>query len=89
MEGSQPKIQKSQEERPEELIVEIYRQKSEHFRAGLKASQVIMSQKTWRIIRAYHSSLGILEGNLPDYIGEDSIFGLDVMLDGREGIRVK
>ena len=74
--------------RPEELIVEIYRQKTERLEAGLSGSQVIMSMETWRIIKAYHASLGILKGNLPDYINEDAIFGLSVMIDNREGVKV-
>jgi hypothetical protein len=74
--------------RPEELIVEIYRQKTERAVAGLTGTQVIMSLTTWRKIRAYHSSLGVLKGTLPDYINDDSIFGLEVMIDSRDGVRV-
>ncbi|MBN2627154.1 MAG: hypothetical protein JXA95_10850 [Spirochaetales bacterium] len=74
--------------RPEELIVEIYRQKTERTAAGLNGTQVIMSLANWRRIRAYHSSLGILKGSLPDYINDDTIFGLEVMIDNRDGVKV-
>ncbi|MDC7222620.1 MAG: hypothetical protein PQJ60_02700 [Spirochaetales bacterium] len=70
------------------MIAEIYRQKTERQQAGLTGTQVIMSLTTWRIIRAWHLSLGQLKGNLPDYIGEDHVFGLEVMIDNREGVKV-
>lgn len=88
MEGSAQEIPEPKKERPEELIVEIYRQKKERTESGLSPSQVIMSMKTLRFIRNYHSSLGSLENSLPDYIGEDTIFGLEIMIDNREGVKV-
>jgi hypothetical protein len=88
MEECTQAIQETEEVRPEELIVEVYRQKTERTAAGLSATQVVMSQKTWRTIRTYHASLGTLNGNLPDYINKDSLFGLEIMLDNREGVKV-
>jgi hypothetical protein len=88
MERSPQDIQEAESLRPEELIAEIYRQKIERQAAGLSGTQVIMSLTTWRIIRAWHLSLGQLESSLPDYIGEDHIFGLEVMIDNREGVKV-
>ncbi len=88
MEGSQQHVPEADEIRPEELIVEIYRQKTERAEAGLSGTQVIMSMGTWKKIRSYHCSLGILRGSLPDYINRDTIFGLEVMIDDREGVKV-
>ena len=88
MEKSPQSVPEAQEIRPEELIIEVYRQKIERTEAGLSASQVVMSQKTWRQICIYHTSLGKLKGSLPDYINNDSLFGLEVMLDNREGVKV-
>ncbi len=68
--------------RAEELVVEIYRQKSELQARNIKASQVVMSMEAWRHIRAWHCARGVME-KAPhmDYIHEDSIFGLEVLID--------
>ena len=68
--------------RAEELIAEIYRQKTELQSKGVKPKKIILSMEAWRQIRAWHISLGSME-QAPhmDYIGEDTIFGLGILID--------
>ncbi len=75
--------------RPEELVVEIYRQLAAAREQGDRPDQVTLSMKQWRSIRAWHAARGVME-QAPhmDYITEDSIFGLDVMIDGVSAPRV-
>ncbi|MDA3955167.1 hypothetical protein [Oceanispirochaeta sp.] len=75
--------------RAEELVAEIYRQKTELQREGKKPCQVILSMEAWRHIRAWHLARGVME-QAPhmDYIGEDRIFEMDVLIDGVESPRV-
>ena len=75
--------------RAEELVAEIYRQKTELQNRGEKPSQVILSMEAWRHIRAWHLARGVME-QAPhmDYISEDSIFEMEVLIDGVEDPKV-
>lgn len=68
--------------RAEEIIADIYRQKIELQKKGLNPGQVILNMDAWRHIRAWHLARGIME-QAPhmDYITEDSIFEMDVLID--------
>ncbi len=70
------------EPRAEELVVEIYRQLSEAREKGEHPKELILSMDQWRQIRAWHAARGVME-QAPhmDYITEDSIFGLEVLID--------
>jgi acyl-CoA-binding protein len=75
--------------RAEELIAEIYRQKTELQNEGKKPHQVIMSMEAWRHIRAWHLARGVMEQAAHmDYIGEDRIFEMDVLIDGVDSPKV-
>jgi len=77
------------ETRPEELIVNIYRDKLKLQERGRKARRVVMPMALYRKIREYHSSLGEIQGQFGDYITEDEIFGIPVFIDNVEGITVE
>ncbi|MDC7234210.1 MAG: hypothetical protein PQJ58_13330 [Spirochaetales bacterium] len=68
--------------RPEELIAEIYRQKTELQQKGEQPREVILNMESWRHIRAWHLARGVME-KAPhmDYITEDTIFEMDVLID--------
>ncbi len=76
--------------RAEELVAEIYRQKLSLQEAGEKPVQVIMPPEAWEHIRAWHISLGVMD-KAPhmDYISDDSIFGLAVILKSSEILQVE
>ncbi len=68
--------------RAEEIVAEIYRQKLEVQERGGRPERVYMPPEAWEHIRAWHISLGVMD-KAPhmDYIGEQSIFGLEIVLD--------
>ncbi|MBF9017399.1 hypothetical protein [Oceanispirochaeta sp. M2] len=71
--------------RAEELVAEIYRQKIELQKDGANPKQLILNMDAWRHIRAWHLARGIME-KAPhmDYITEDSIFDLEILIDAVE-----
>lgn len=74
--------------RPEEIIVEVYRQKTERQKRGDTPSRVILSGSQWDEIRRYKARLGELPDAALDYLGEDHLFGLEVLIDSVESCRV-
>ena len=75
--------------RPEEIILEIYRQKKRCIEDGLKPEKVVLPMKMHRLIQWYHEILGNIEGPVPDYIQEESIFGLQICIDNDSEISVQ
>ncbi len=68
--------------RAEELVAEIYRQKRELQESGNRPDRVVLSLEAWRHIRAWHLALGVMEESPHrDYIGEDTIFDMTVLID--------
>lgn len=74
--------------RAEEIILDVYKEKLECSRKGNQPRQVVMNMEQYRTVQNYHRQLGTLEGNMPDYISTDSLFGLDILIDNREEISV-
>ena len=74
--------------RPEEIILEIYRQKQQCLEAGIKPVKVVLPIKLHRLIQRYHELLGNIDGPMPDYLQEDSIFGLEICIDNDSKIVV-
>ena len=76
--------------RAEELIAEIYRQKTELQERGETPRQLILSPEAWRHIRAWHLARGVME-KAPhmDYIQDNSVFGLEVFFDTIEDPQVR
>jgi len=68
--------------RAEELVAEIYRQKRALQASGGTPGTVVLSLEAWRHIRAWHLALGVMEQSPHrDYIGEDTIFDMTVLID--------
>lgn len=74
--------------RAEEIILGVYKEKIECRNRGFVPRQVVMNMGQYRSIQNYHRRLGKLEGDMPDYISQDSLFGLDILIDNREEISV-
>ena len=74
--------------RPEEIILEIYRQKKRCLEAGKKPEKVVLSMNHHRLIQWYHELLGSVDGPVPDYLQEDTIFGLEICIDNSSEIMV-
>ncbi len=75
--------------RAEEIIVEVYRQLREGLDSGLSPQKVIMPQVYWNRVEDYRRILGPLEGSAPDYLSEDSLFGLEIWYGKEQEIRVE
>ena len=76
--------------RAEELLAEIYRQKIQLQQQGLTPRELILNMESWRHIRAWHLARGLMEESPHrDYIREDSVFELDVLIDTVEEPRVR
>ncbi|MBN2656965.1 MAG: hypothetical protein JXR86_07885 [Spirochaetales bacterium] len=87
--GKSTKQNGENEVRPEELIVNIYRDKLRLQERGRKPRRVVMPMDLYRKIRNYHAGLGEIQGSFSDYITEDEIFGIPVFIDNIEGISVE
>ncbi|MCF7939733.1 MAG: hypothetical protein K9L68_14140 [Spirochaetales bacterium] len=76
--------------RAEEIIVSIWKQRSDLRNTGTIPDSVILSRDQYRTIREYHVSLGTLENEEMDYLAEDRIFDLDILIDSdsKDGPRV-
>ncbi len=78
------------EPRAEELVAQIYGQKLSLEEKGRTPREVILSMADWRRIRAWHLAMGqITHFPQMDYITEDHIFGLEVLIDQRETLLVR
>ncbi len=67
--------------RPEEVIVNIYRQKAALLQEGKTPSRVILSRAYYDMLQRYHANLGELKDAGNDYITKYTIFGIPVYLD--------
>ena len=77
------------EQRPEEIIAEVYRQVRGIRETGKKPRRIIMSRHSWLRIDDYRRSLGSLSGPLPDYLSEDRLFGIEIWYGTTGEIRVE
>lgn len=75
--------------RPEELIVDIYRQRDELVAAGGSASRVVISLAHYREIQAYHSRLGEIAEGKSDYIDKYRLFDLEICIEDVDWPRVE
>ncbi len=76
-------------QRAEEIIAEVYRQLSAARERGMKPDRVIMLSSSWTFIKEYRRSLGIVDGPMPDYLSDDSLFGLEIWYGNEPEIRVE
>lgn len=74
--------------RAEELIVDIYRQRDEMIRSGLKPDRVIMSRDHYDLIQAYRASLGEMPLGKTDYLDRYRVFDLEICIEEVNGPQV-
>lgn len=75
--------------RAEELILSIYKYKTDLQDKGIQPNRIIMPMDYYRKIKIYHAGLGEIQGKFGDYITEDEIFGLPVYIDQVSEIHVE
>jgi hypothetical protein len=67
--------------RAEELIVEIYRQRSELAGQGQNPGRVVMSAVHYRLIQEYRTRLGELSSQNSDYLDPYRVFDLEICVE--------
>ena len=67
--------------RAEELIVNVFRQKSQLTRGGRHANMVVMSRENYDAIEDYRRKLPPYPPGVPDYLTQHTIFGLPIFID--------
>ena len=80
---------KSEVDRPEELIVDIYRQRDELARSGVTPASVVISIAHYREIQTYHARLGAIAEGKSDYIDRYRLFDLEICIEDIEWPRVQ
>ena len=75
--------------RAEELIVEIYRQRSELAERGLIPERVVLSAAQYKLIQDYRSRLGDLSRRDADYLDLYRVFDLEICIEEIESPRVE
>lgn len=75
--------------RAEEVVAEVYRQLSALREEGRIARRLVICPDLWTRIIEYRKKLGTLESSLPDYLNEDSLFGLEIWYGRKTEVRVE
>ncbi|MDF1566899.1 MAG: hypothetical protein P1P77_02645 [Spirochaetaceae bacterium] len=75
-------------DRPEEVIAEVYRQVKAVRETGREPERIVMSRLEWSMVEDYRRQLGVIQGPVPDYLSEDSLFGLEIWYGDGPGIIV-
>jgi len=75
--------------RAEECVAEVYRQLLEQQKTGSVPVRVIMTMDQYKSLQSWHKSLGAIQGTVPDYISENSLFGLEILIDSEDLLRVE
>jgi hypothetical protein len=78
----------SEWDRPEEVIAEVYRQVKAVRDTGHEPERIVMSRLEWSMVEDYRRKLGVIQGPVPDYLSEDSLFGLEIWYGDGPGIIV-
>lgn len=65
----------------QEIIVTVWKRKSEMLEEGKKPERLILSSDNYRKLRAYKIQLGELPHPEQDYLQKDSLFGIPVFID--------
>lgn len=73
----------------EEIIAEVWRQRSEMIEAGKQPERIILSSGDYRRVQEYHVRLGELPKPDMDYIQKDSLFGIPVFIEEVEAVTVE
>ncbi|MFP4377997.1 MAG: hypothetical protein ACLFP4_13220 [Spirochaetales bacterium] len=82
------KDESKQRERPEQVIVEVYRMLREARARGEQPERVIMDRETYDAIQAYRARLGDAPEGQPDYLEQYAIFGLEIFVEINAGLEV-
>ncbi|HKJ86529.1 MAG TPA: hypothetical protein VKA06_10660 [Spirochaetia bacterium] len=77
------------EPRAEELILDVYRQRSEALTAGRPVSRVIMSRRHYELIQSYRARLGEMAEGGVDYLDRYRLFDLDICVEREAEISVE
>ncbi len=75
--------------RAEELIIEIYRQRSQLVAAGQEPVRVVMCADHYKLIQAYRDRLGELARSAVDYLDPYRIFDLEICVEEIETPKVQ
>ena len=67
--------------RSEELIVDIYRQRSLFAESSIDAERVVISIEHYRVIQEYHARLGEVPAPGSDYIDKYRLFDLEICIE--------
>lgn len=73
--------------RAEEIIAEVYRQLT-YFKES-RPKRILMHPSLWDRVRQYRRTLGEITGPVPDYLSDDTMFGLEIWYDNQQGIKVE
>ena len=72
-----------------ELLAEILRQKRAVLESGKQPQRVVLSMRNYRLIQAYHATLGEAPESMPDYVTRYTIFELPVYIDDADNCSVQ
>jgi hypothetical protein len=75
--------------KPEEIIAEIWRQRTELIKDGRQPERVILTSADYKKVQEYHARLGELPKPDMDYIQKDSLFGIPVFIEDIESVTVE
>jgi hypothetical protein len=73
----------------EEVLLEIYSQKTRIVESGGRPDRVVLSMDRYRLIQEYRARLGDVPPGMTDYLGKYELFGLPVYLDNDAACRVE
>ena len=67
--------------RAEEIIATVFKQKRALMEAGRTPEKVVMSKTNYDMLEDYRRKLPPYPLGIPDYITQDSLFGLAIYID--------
>ena len=72
-----------------EIIVTVWKKKTEMQQAGSKPARLVLSVENYKNLQEYKSRLGSLPDPERDYLQKDSLFGIPVFIDNRRSLSVE
>ncbi len=67
--------------RAEEIIASVYKQKRTLIDEGKSPQKVVMSKSNYDMLEDYRRRLPPFPPGVPDYVTQDSLFGLAIYID--------
>ena len=74
--------------RAEEIIATVFKQKRALMEAGRTPEKVVMSKSNYDMLEDYRRKLPPYPQGIPDYITQDSLFGLAIYIDNDHDCKV-